>query len=348
MDDCELQLRYPNLTLQWISPDVWFASRGYNVWVSTSGGKSWEMKSTLRNDLLAKLAQQPFIAQAGRLGIHNMIQLSSGTILCVADGKLYRSTDRGDSFLEVFSDFQGRRPLRMGICQDHMGRIYFGEYLVNRERKTIQLWRSDDDALSWHPVFIWPSGTIAHIHFVQFDPYEQAIWVGTGDEDHEIQLLRSHDGGLNFVLVGGGGQMWRAASLLFTSKAVFWGTDIGIDHNNQPNFIMKLERTQPSPQKIMQIMGPVYYSTRLIDGTLVIGTCVEQANHHNDRCLHLYWGREQGEWNNLRLWPKLAAPNILGPATITFPLSNSPLKSLLFNVNLTRWKYNGSLFEIQI
>ena len=345
MDDRRLQIRHHNLTLHWVSPDVWLASRGYQVWSSATEGSPWTCICSLKNGLVAQFARHPFIAQAGRLGIQNLIQLSSGTVICVADGVLYRSTDLG-TFAAVFSDFQGRRPLRMGICQDSLGRICFGEYLVNPERRAIHLWRSEDDAQSWHPVFTWPSGTIAHIHFVQFDPYEQALWVGTGDEDHECQFLWSSDGGVSFDSVGGGTQLWRAGSILFTREAIFWGTDIGIDHNDQSNYIVKLDRKTRSLQKMMRTEGPAYYSTQLTDGTLVVGTCVERANRHNDRCLHLYWTRDQGEWNNLRLWPKMPAPKIIGPATLTFPLSDQPLRRLLFNANGTRSRQNGSLFEV--
>ncbi len=348
MANHDLQRRHPNLNLHWISSDIWLASRGYQVWSSTSKGLSWVRKASLKKGPLSQLAQYPLIAQAGRLGIHNLIQLSSGTVICIADGTLYRSTDQGSTFLAVFSEFQGYRPLRMGICQSPTGSVYLGEYFFNQEKKEILLWRSEDDALNWHPIYKWPSGTIRHIHFVQFDPYEQLLWVGTGDEDSECQLLCSRDGGVSFEQVGGGTQLWRAGSILFTCEAIFWGTDIGIDHNNQPNFIVKLDRKTRSLQKVLQIEGPVYYSVKLANGMLVVGSCVEEPNQYNDKCLHLYWTQDQNKWSDLRLWPKMMAPKIIGPATITFPLGSSPLKSVLFNVNLTYWKHNGALFELKV
>jgi hypothetical protein len=253
----------------------------------------------------------------------------------------------GLSFSPIFSDFIGRRPLRMGLCQDNCGRIYLGEYYFNRKRKPVHLWRSDDDALNWFPVHIWPSGDIRHIHFVQYDPFNQTIWLGTGDEDGECRISCSTDGGVSFQIVGAGLQLWRACSLLFTPDAIYWGTDIGIDHNDQPNYIIKLARRTGDINKIQRTYGPSYYSTHLIDNILVIGTCVEQANYQNDKCIHLLWTKDQNIWNDLRLWPRLIAPLIVGTASITFPLSDLPLKSLFFNVNFTQ-KYTGSLFELKI
>jgi hypothetical protein len=341
----ELHIIHRSLMLQWVSSDIWYATKGYQIWSSVNQGKSWLLLSKLRWDILSSFSTIPFISQAGRLGIYSLLRLNSGTILCIADGKIYRSVDGGTSFNVVFSEFVGRRPLRMGICQDNLGRIYLGEYFFNRHRGSVHLWRSDDDAINWFRVHTWLPGSIRHIHFVLFDPFDQNIWLGTGDDDFECQICYSLDGGYNFHTVGSGSQLWRAGSLMFTGDAVYWGTDIGIDHNDQPNYIMRYDRITGQTIQIQSIPGPAYYSTSLADGTLVIGTCVEQPNNHNDRCPYLLWTNNFRIWNEVKLWPKKSVPKIIGPATITFPLSDSPQKNLLFNTNLTR-KFNGSLFEL--
>jgi hypothetical protein len=343
----QVQLIHHKLTLQWVSATGWFATRGYEVWYSNDSGKSWIIKGKLNTGFKSWFSKYPLIAQAGRMGIQNLIQLNSGTVLCVADGVVLRSVDKGTTFLPYFSDFSGSRPLRTGLCQDNFGRIYLGEYFSNRDKDVVRLWRSDDDAVNWFPVYIWPSGEIRHIHFVQYDPYSQKIWLGTGDEDEECRIYNSLDGGVSFHTVGAGTQLWRAGSLLFTSDAIYWGTDIGIDHNDQPNHIMRLDRKTGTIDKIKQIYGPAYYSCQLTSGALVIGSCVEQANHHNDWNVHLLWTKDQDKWYDLRLWPKIMAPKIFGPATISFPLCDSPINYLMFNVNFTK-KYNGSLLEIKL
>ncbi len=301
----------------------------------------------IRSGLIPYCSTVPIISQAGRLGIHSLLRLASGTIVCIADGKVYRSDDGGASFSNVFAEFTGRRPLRMGVCQDNLGRVYLGEYFFNRQKEAVRLWRSDDEALSWVTAHTWPVASIRHIHFVQFDPYGQSVWLGTGDEDNESQICVSTDGGQSFDTVGRGTQLWRAGSVLFTSEAVYWGTDIGIDHNNQLNYIMKYDRKTGQASQIRPIPGPTYYCTELLDGTLVIGTCVEQVNNLNGSSPSLLWSKDLKKWEELELWPKLKLPNVIGPATITFPLRDKPLKSLVFNANLTQ-KFNGALFELNI
>jgi hypothetical protein len=344
--DSKVLLQQRNLTLHWASEGNWFASRGYEVWYSSDEGASWTRTSTLRSDRLAWAARCPFLAQAGRLGIHNLLQLSTGTLICVADGVLYRSTDRGATFVPSLSEFRGRRPLRMGMCQDHTGKIYLGEYWLNQERNAVRLWSSDDDGLTWRPIHSWPGGTVRHIHFVQFDPYEQLIWVGTGDKDSECRIACSQDGGVSFEAIGGGAQIWRAASVLFTPEAILWGTDIGVDHDDQPNHLVRWERSTRVLQTLMCIDGPAYYSAQTAEGTLAIGTAVERGRNEKDRCVHLYLTKDQQTWNNIRLWSRWRVPAAFGPATITFPQSDAPLSRLLFNASCVRSRYDGSLFEI--
>ena len=343
----QLQQVHPNLTIQWASNDHYFATRGYEIFFSGDEGKSWQSKGKIRRGILSSAAANPLIAQVGRLGIQSLLQLASKSILCIADGVLYRTDSIEYNFTSVFSEFTGRRPMRMGVCQDNLGRIFFGEYFFNREQKDVHLWRSDDDGFSWFPVQTWRSGKIRHIHFVQFDPYEQVIWVGTGDEDHECQVMYSDDGGENFTVVGIGSQLWRAGSLVFTPQAIYWGTDIGIDHNDQPNKIIRFDRATGKIDIVQPAPGPAYYSVQLKDGTVVIGTCVEQPNANNDEYIHILWSKDLNHWNDLPLYKKIKLPNIFGPAVIAFPLSDAPLNSLVFNLYLTR-KFNGSLLQISL
>jgi hypothetical protein len=185
-----------------------------------------------------------------------------------------------------------------------------------------------------------------HIHFVQFDPYEKLIWVGTGDRDSECQMAYSRDGGVNFEAIGGGTQNWRAVSVLFTPEAIFWGTDIGKGRGDQPNHIVRWDRSTHVLHKLMQIDGPAYYSTQTLEGLLVVGTAVERGENVKDKCVHLYWSEDHLGWNNVRLWRRWPLPGLCGPATITFPLSDGPLSRLLFNVNLVLSRHDGSLFEV--
>jgi hypothetical protein len=340
------QLQHRNLILHWVGANNWYASRGYEIWRSADQGESWTNASVLKHDWKRWAARFPLLAQIGRLGIQNMIGLADEALLCVADGVLYRSIDQGTTFDPVLTSFHGRRPLRKGICLDQAGRIYLGEYWVNNEREAVRLWRSDDAGESWQIAHQWPPGTIRHLHFVQFDPVAQALWVGTGDDDSECHIAYSRDGGDTFTPIGQGSQLWRAVSLMFTPDALYWGMDAGVDAEDQINYLVRWDRRTQKLESLQEIAGPAYYSTQLADDILVLGTAVEGGRNEKDKRTHLYWSVNGDEWHDIQLWPKWPAPEILGHAILTFPLSEKPLKRLLLNGHFIRSWNNGALFEI--
>jgi hypothetical protein len=226
--------------------------------------------------------------------------------------------------------------------------VYLGEYWVNNEREAVRLWRSDDAGESWRVAHQWSPGIIRHLHFVQFDPAAQALWVGAGDTDSECRIAYSHDGGETFTTIGQGSQLWRTVSLMFTPEALYWGTDAGIDAEHQPNYLVRWERTTQKLETLQEIAGPAYYSTQLAGGMLALGTAVEGGRNEKDKRTHLYWSVNGHEWHDLPLWSKWPAPEILGHAILTFPLSESPMERLLLNGHFIRSWNNGALFEVEL
>ena len=70
-----------------------------------------------------------------------------------------------------------------------------------------------------------------HVHSVTVDPYTGHVWVATGDADLHSRLLYSDDNGWSFRLVGMGSQAWRAVSIWFTERYVYWAMDSEIDQS---------------------------------------------------------------------------------------------------------------------
>lgn len=159
-------------------------------------------------------------------------------------------------------------------------------------------------------------------------------------------MLYSRDGGESFESAGEGSQIWRAGSVMFTPEAILWGTDIGIDHEEQPNYLVRWDRSTHALSKLMQIDGPAYYSTQSTQGVAAIGTAVEGGKNEADGHLRLYWSEDHNHWQSIRLWRRWPAPGLFGPATIQFPASDAPLSHLFFNVSFIMSANDGSLFEV--
>ncbi len=106
MANCTIAVRHRNLRLHWVSSRGWFASRGYTVLSSSDEGQSWDTRCTLRTGWAGLCSRHPLLADAGRLGIHNLICLASNALICVADGVVFRSAIREVLFCRFSQSFK--------------------------------------------------------------------------------------------------------------------------------------------------------------------------------------------------------------------------------------------------
>jgi len=240
-----------------------------------------------------------------RLGIHNVQRLPTGTILAVAGGRIYRSTDGGRSFEATHRFRLGRKPAYVGFTVLSTGQVCYGEYVPQVERThPIAIYRSDDDGRTFAEVHRFEAGQVRHVHFIQQDPYEPGVWVGTGDLGEECRILRSIDGCETFETVGRGSQAWRAVSLMFRRDAVYWGTDAGRDADREVNRIYRWDRKGGRLEPIQEVQGPVHGSTQLSDETMLISTGVEGGVNERDDRAHLWASRNGREWHEIGSWKK--------------------------------------------
>lgn len=76
-----------------------------------------------------------------------------------------------------------------------------------------------------------------HIHVLTVDPYTGWIFVGTGDTDNESAIYVSKDQGISLHKVGGGAQVWRTLSFIFTKDYIYWNTD-----SDAPQYLSRVSR----------------------------------------------------------------------------------------------------------
>jgi hypothetical protein len=134
--------------------------------------------------------------------------------------------------------------------------------------------------------------------------------------------------------------------MLFTPEAVLWGTDIGIDHDSQTNYLIRWERSTQMLHKVVEIDGPAYYSAPAEGGTLAVGTAVEGGKNEKDKRVHLYLLKDHDLLENIPLWRRWPVIGRLATSLVTFPLSTDPLPRLLFNANFVKSRADGALFEV--
>lgn len=304
------------MIVHWVDEDEIWASRNYTLYVSRDPGQTFRKVVVLKVPYLTRMfGKSRLVTRALRLGIRDLRKLTSGTILVIAGKKIFRSKE--GEFEPVHSFRKGLAPSRDGWCEDNKGNCYLAEYFLNNKRDTpSDLLKSTDDGQSWK--IIRSFQRIRHIHCVQYDPFSRRIWLGTGDRDEESYIFYSEDEGKTWTKLGGGDQMFRAVSLLFTEDHVYWGSDAP----TRQNYIYRCERKSGRIERLAAVDGPVHFSTILENDIKLFATAAEGNSEGKsaewDRKAHI-WASEDGiNWDDLASWEKDHWPYILGFGRMLF------------------------------
>ena len=334
----------PKMVVHCIKDDEIWTSSNYTLYQSKDEGTTFNKMSDLPVlFIIPILTRLPLFTRVfRRFGIRTIMQLKSGTILIVANRKLLRFTQHKYEVVYRFS--RGFGPMREGWCEDDEDNCFIGEYFLNERRNThVDLLKSTNDGQSWKTVYSF--NNIRHIHFVQYDPYNQKIWLGTGDTDDESAIWLSHTKGETWTKIVSGDQRFRAVSLLFTQDHVYWGSDAP----TRQNYIYRYHRSSGEIEQLAAVNGPVYYSTILKNGIKIFTTTAEGNSEGKsvtwDNKAHI-WASEDGVcWEDLIHWEKDLYPHIFGYGSVLLP-HGQPSDTLFFTPQCLR-KVDNILHSVE-
>lgn len=225
--------RAEGLVLQQIKDGVIWASDGLSVYRS-EGGRGFLKVYSATPPL--GLAWAAYSRTLGRLlGLEEIMEvfvIRSDLLLIVVGGDIQRvdlATGVTETVhrLRYFGFRDGRGMMPFGMTVDDEGRIYYGEYVTRRidEGETIALFRSDREGRNFEIVYEFQPLVVRHIHAVQWDPYGEVLWMGTGDGDEQSRVGYSKDRGETFIWIGQESQDFRTVNFVFSEDHVTWLTD---------------------------------------------------------------------------------------------------------------------------
>jgi hypothetical protein len=251
---------------------VW-ATRGYSIYRSEDGadfrrvarirpplGEPWG--GYLRS--LRRVFGYQELVELLPLDDDRLLVLSGGFVhlLDLRSGRARRTHE-----LRYFGRGKGRGLMAFGLCRDLRGALYFAEYVTESGDRPTGIWKSTDDGESWSLSYEFAPTDIRHIHAVQCDPHDGALWIGTGDRDEHCFVGRSTDGGASFEWVGHGKQIHRTCAFAFFDDAVVWGMDADFE----PNHVIRWHRASGKVTVDGDLPDATYYASRISDDHLLLG-----------------------------------------------------------------------------
>lgn len=263
---------------------------------SVDGGLNWSAKSS-------SVDQQAFRDA--------FLVLDDGTILLVKNTTpaltIWRSTNDGGTFTQVFTLGTGMQPLGSGSwCQDPVtGYVYFGEYLGAGGPDT-NVYRSTDHGATWTTFHTFPGSNnaatnkVKHIHSVSYDPVSQRVYVCVGDTDPKAGIYRVNAAGtdlepviLNDQMPNLGGD-WQyqatAIGLMWFDNYIAWGSDRPGDGRLWRMARSQIGQANPQVEQIYTLASSGWWviQARTDRSMWLLSVAREAGINQLDRSMHLY------------------------------------------------------------
>ena len=282
-----LPIRRHRGVVRWHQGPWLLSARGPHIARSEDGGNSWTPLCTVPLPPSGRVRGAfRWSARLFRAQTHHIVAVGANDLVVVAHRMVYHYDLEAGRWTRPATPLCGSRPLAM--CVTPEGRVYYGEYSGSRERAPRRVLVSDDAGRTWDVA--WTIRGIRHIHGVFHDSWTDALWVTTGDDDHEAGLWCTTDRFATLDQVVGGSQRVRVVQPLFTAGAVYFGSDAPAERNG----IQRLDRRSGRVEVVHPVDGPVFYGCQAGDW-LFFSTVCEPSRVNTDRHA-VVWGSPGGEW----------------------------------------------------
>jgi hypothetical protein len=261
------------LVLQHDDGHVVWATRGYSIYRSEDGaafrrvakvrpprGEPWGgYVAALRT-----LFGYQELVELLPLDEHRLLVFAGGFVhvLDLRTGRARRTHE-----LRYFGRGKGRGLMAFGLSRDRDGAIYFAEYVTESGDRPTGVWRSADEGETWALCYEFAPTDIRHIHAVQCDDADGAMWIGTGDRDEHCFVGRSEDAGASFAWVGSGKQVHRTCSFAFFDDVVLWGMDADFEQNH----VVRWHRATGELTVDAELPDATYYASRVDERRALLG-----------------------------------------------------------------------------
>lgn len=314
-------------TVEWAEDGNFYLSRRNILFHSKSLQPPFEPIAAIEAPFWKTAASRFRLAQRLlRFQATNVILLKTGDLFVTFDKTI--GIVRKGRFQKLKNLFRPCRILRSACAVNENGDVFFGEYLANEERGEMRIYKYAAGSDRLEIVYTFPPRSIRHIHGVYFDEYSNSLFCLTGDDENECRILRSFDEFQTIETVGQGDETWRAVSVLFAEKRLFYGMDAEFRRNH----IYKIERDGWQRKSLGEVSGTVFYCKQ-IGEDLFFTTTAENAPSQTENAAALWHLGKDENLEKIGSFKKDGRhPTLFQFGTIHFPGVNKLKDRLYFHL----------------
>ena len=182
----------------------------------------------------------------------------------------------------------------MAMTTDSAGRVLWGEYWGNAERREVRLFASNDSGRSYEPFLTFKAGEVKHIHHILEDKFDDCYWVCAGDENTESGIGRLSKDLKNFDWLIKGNQQCRAVTgFVFKDKIVY-----GTDTNKDFNAIYAVDKINGNVEKLCETPGSCIYAAKF-GKWYAVSTSVEYFEKYENNFATLWISSDAVNWQQV-------------------------------------------------
>lgn len=314
-------------TVEWAEEGNYYLSRRNLLYSSADLKPPFKQIASIHAPAWKALAANSRLGQRLlRFMVTNVSPLNNGDLFVTFDKSV--GIIRSGQYRALGGLARPCRVLRSACALDNNGDVYFGEYLANTERGETRVYKYSPGGDELQIVYVFPSGSIKHIHGLYFDPVGNSLYCLTGDDERECQILRTSDLFQTIEVVGSGDETWRAVSMLFDGRRFYYGTDAEF----RSNHIYAVERDSFERKILGEVSGTVFYSKGIGDD-LFFTTTAENAPAQKENVAAIWHVDGQGNCTELIKFKKDRWHKALFQfGTIHFPAMSGDLDHLYFHL----------------
>jgi hypothetical protein len=286
--------KQPGLRVLAWAGDTLYASRGYQV-----------LRGSIRDgrflwDPVARFRPAPWrtLTSANRLasrlvrdGFHALAVLPAGRLVGAVPGAVVTLAPGDTEFRITHRITRGTRPLHITATPD--GHLFFGEYFDNAERDEVRVYGSQDQG----ETYTFPKKAVRHVHNVAFDPWENCLWILTGDYGEECRVLRASCDLRTIDVAISGNQQARAVAVVPAPEGLYFSSDSPLERNH----VYHLDRAARL-STLGELESSSIYGCRVGD-SVFFTTMAEPSAVNETHSVRLY-GEKDGRWQSFLHWRK--------------------------------------------
>ena len=265
-----------------------YASRGYDLLRAEIGAKpiEWEPVAYYKPQWWRNASSSlRLTSRLFRDGFHALAKLSSGHLVGAVPGAIVTLNPDERVFRISQRILRGTRPLHIAATPG--GHLYWGEYFDNPGRDEVHIYASTDRGRTWNVAYTFPKGAIRHVHNIIHDPWQQCLWILTGDDGSECRILRASHDLTHVEPVLSGGQQVRAVAAVPAEDGLYFSSDTPLEKN----FIYRLDR-DGNLCNLAELSSSSIYGCRA-GSAIFFSTMVEPSQVNLDRAASVYGSLDQ-------------------------------------------------------